>query len=181
MMPAPANRGSVRNPKVPSEVVGAGLSHANPRTQSQEHKAYRLAGDKAVGGGRYEDDHQQTEDYGVTPQTEQGKFKLLQEQIEVVEEELAQLRKNRGEQLFAQDLTRKQIQKRMAEEKNKLKYLQESVKSKQLDLSQALQYSKVLDMENRVKELDNESAEVDRKLTMLERLKNKQLHCIEGQ
>ena len=44
----------------------------------------------------------------------------------------------------------------MTEEKHKLKYLQESVKSKQADLGQALQYSKVQDMENRVRELQKE-------------------------
>lgn len=69
----------------------------------------------------------------------------------------------------------------MTEEKHKLKYLQESVKSKQADLGQALQYSKVQDMENRVRELQKEQVDIDRKLHMLEKLKTKQLDCIEGQ
>jgi len=40
---------------------------------------------------------------------ETNKFKKLQEQIEVAEEELAELRKNKGDQLVAQNLTRQQI------------------------------------------------------------------------
>ena len=41
----------------------------------------------------------------------------------------------------------------MAKEKNKLKAMQEMVKTKQGDLSQALEYSKINDMENRLQEL----------------------------
>jgi len=47
------------------------------------------------------------------------------------------------------------------------------VKSKQADLGQALLYSKVQDMENRVRELQKEQVDIDRKLHMLEKLKTK--------
>lgn len=69
----------------------------------------------------------------------------------------------------------------MTKEKNKLKYLQDCVKNKHADLSQALQYSKVQDIENRVKELEKEKIEQDRKLNMLEGLKGKQIRTIEKQ
>jgi hypothetical protein len=41
----------------------------------------------------------------------------------------------------------------MAKEKNKLKAMQEMVRQKQSDLSQALEYSKINEMENRLSEL----------------------------
>ena len=63
---------------------------------------------------------------------------MLQEQIEVAEEELRLLRKQRGDQLMIQDQTRKQIQSRISKEKSKLKNLQDAVKNKKEDLAQAL-------------------------------------------
>jgi hypothetical protein len=47
----------------------------------------------------------------------------------------------------------------MKDEKNKLKYMQTLVRDKQSELSAALQYSKVQDMENRILELKKESME----------------------
>ena len=68
----------------------------------------------------------------------------------------------------------------MADEKNKLKYMQTLVREKQADLSSALQYSKVQDMENRLIELKRESLETEKKLSMLENLRKKQIHHIDG-
>ena len=67
----------------------------------------------------------------------------------------------------------------MAEEKSKLKSMQTAIRQKQGDLSQALQYTKVEDMENRIKELQKTEPQVDRQLQMLERIKSKQLHHLE--
>lgn len=67
----------------------------------------------------------------------------------------------------------------MAEEKNKLKTMQEMVKEKQNDLTQVLQFSKILEMENRLVELKKSSVETDKQLHMLEGIRKKQLHCIE--
>ena len=69
----------------------------------------------------------------------------------------------------------------MAEEKNKLKYMQTLVRERQNDLSNALSFSKILDMENRIKELQKEQVETDRKLNMLEGLRKKQISTIEKQ
>ena len=69
----------------------------------------------------------------------------------------------------------------MAEEKNKLKYMQTLVREKQNDLSNALSFSKILEMENRIKELQKEQVETDRKLNMLEGLRKKQITTIEKQ
>ena len=91
------------------------------------------------------------------------------------------LRKNKGDQLYAQNISRQQITSRMAEEKNKLKYMQTLVREKQNDLSNALSFSKILEMENRIKELQKEQVETDRKLNMLEGLRKKQITTIEKQ
>ena len=68
----------------------------------------------------------------------------------------------------------------MAKEKNKLKAMQEMVKTKQGDLSQALEYSKINDMENRLQELKIAQVQTDKQLHMLEGLRKKQIHCIEN-
>ena len=116
-----------------------------------------------------------------SPPTEQGKYKKLQDQIEIAEEELTLLRRNRGDQLQAHGESRRLIQSQMVKEKNRLKYLSESVKNKREDLGQALQDSKVNEIENRIKELEKERFEIDRKLGMLEGLKSKQVRAIERQ
>ena len=69
----------------------------------------------------------------------------------------------------------------MKDEKNKLKYMQTLVREKQSELSAALQYSKVQDMENRILELKKESMEQEKKMTMLENMRKKQIHCINDQ
>ena len=74
-----------------------------------------------------------------------------------------------------------EIQSRMKDEKNKLKYMQTLVREKQSELSAALQYSKVQDMENRILELKKESMEQEKKMTMLESMRKKQIHCINDQ
>lgn len=61
----------------------------------------------------------------------------------------------------------------MAEEKLKLKSMQSAIRQKQGDLSQALTYTKVQEMENRIKELQKTEPQVDRQLQMLERIKGK--------
>ncbi len=69
----------------------------------------------------------------------------------------------------------------MRDEKNKLKYMQTLVREKQSDLTSALQYSKVQEMENRLLELKRESLETEKKVSMLENLRKKQIHCIDHQ
>ena len=59
--------------------------------------------------------------------------------------------------------------------------MQTLVRERQNDLSNALSFSKILDMENRIKELQKEQVETDRKLNMLEGLRKKQISTIEKQ
>ena len=90
--------------------------------------------------------------------SENVKFKQLQDQIEIAEEELALLRKNKGNQLNAQNQSRQckyphplfltssfilEIQNRMVEEKNKLKFMHEAVREKQAELANVILYSKI--------------------------------------
>mmetsp|Transcript_36946 Transcript_36946/g.56580 ORF Transcript_36946/g.56580 Transcript_36946/m.56580 type:complete len:184 (+) Transcript_36946:713-1264(+) len=67
----------------------------------------------------------------------------------------------------------------MTEEKNRLKYIRSLIREKQRELSTALHYSKVLDMENRLAELKKEQPTFERKLEMLEGLKSRQENVIE--
>ena len=57
-------------------------------------------------------------------------------------------------------------------EKSKLKHLQVAVRQKREDLAHALAFTKVQDMENRIRELQLAEPELDKKLEMLERIKN---------
>ena len=72
-----------------------------------------------------------------------------------------------------------EIQNRMREEKNKLRYMHELVREKQAELSGVIQYSKIQDMENRLVELKKEAVETDRKLHMLEGIRKKQVSYID--
>ena len=58
---------------------------------------------RAVG---YKKDPDTLTEVNVSPGAEAARFKKLQDQIEIAEEELGILRKNKGDQLFAQNVSR---------------------------------------------------------------------------
>ncbi len=58
------------------------------------------------------------------------------------------------------------------EEKIKVKSLNLAIREKQEELSQALQFTHVQDMENRLNELLQMQVNIDKQLGMLERIKN---------
>lgn len=66
----------------------------------------------------------------------------------------------------------------MLEEKSKLKSIVLLVREKQNELSQVLQFSKVLEMENRVTELRSRQKDVHKQLDVLEAIKKKQIDSI---
>ena len=67
----------------------------------------------------------------------------------------------------------------MAQEKSKLKHVQAAVKAKREELSNALTFTKVADMENRIRQLEREEPALVKQLAMLERIKNNQLSHIQ--
>ena len=107
------------------------------------------------------------------------KVKQLETQIADAEAELALLRKTKGEELRQHQQLRHAINHSMAQEKSKLKHVQGAVKAKREELSNALTFTKVADMENRIRQLEKEEPALVKQLAMLERIKTNQLSHIQ--
>jgi len=93
--------------KLPGIVPGG---HSNTRSQPRSTAlgGYSKPGKHLGGGNQSTGGHSDTASAagGGNTIAEAAKFKKLQDQIEIAEEELALLRKTRGEQLLAQNITR---------------------------------------------------------------------------
>lgn len=63
----------------------------------------------------------------------------------------------------------------------KLRNLTAAIRAKQADLSQALAYTNVLQMENRVKELEKSEAGYTKQILMLDKIKNKQVKHLQNE